>query len=510
MKKLKRKQKCSFRCRLKTVKFVKRNPLIFVFTIYFFIAFFRLNEIPGEWFGDISILNNYVLQILRGKWPFYFSLSAGPFYHYLISPLIFLVGNSYVDYKIASVIIGGVAVYFIYLMAKGFAGEKIALLTALISSISFWTIVWARVGNSQIVIPLLVALIFYFLQRYLKMGKIKDLFWVSFFSGLGLFTYPQTFVFPLLLLFWLFVRKKFRGISISLIFLIPFLILFSAVLLRQRQDFISGYVGSKVPKIQQFINPKTYGDMGIRVIRILGMFHFKGEEGFRINVPNTPHLDPVSGIFMILGVYYWIKKNRKMTLYFFISFLILIIPSASPSIYLREIPNSGRTIGVIPLVYLMVASGIVFIYEKIKELKTFYLTGVLLLIASLNIYKYFVLYPDNLPNKNIAFGKRISQYIDTLPKNNSVILMSCCWGEWGQPEPDAIFYNLKQKRNIYRIQKIDTLLSFCGTSMKSENKAVILDPNDTLSFNKLINCFPEGTLFTYEEKSQPVYSVFNY
>ncbi len=488
-------------------KTVVKYPIQLILFGYLISALFKLNEIPGEWFGDISILHEYVSRIIDGHWPWGFSLSAGPFYHYLVAPLILVIGQNYIHYKIASVLVGGLGVYFTYLSAKKLAGQKIALLTALISSISFWTIVWARVGNSQIAIPLLVSATIFFAEKFTKNNDLRYLLAGVFFSSMGLFTYPQTFVLPLLLLLWLVFKKKYKMAVFCVLAFLPATLIIFRVYNIQKDNFSTGYVGSKVPKVQQFLQVDTYKKMGIRVVRTLGMFHFKGEEGFRTNVSNTTHIDIISSVFLMVGLYYWLKKDKKMLLLMIITFFIIIIPSCSPSIYLRETPNNGRTIGVIPFVYLFIASGIYFFYKKIsnKGTKKVFLICTIAAIASLNLYKYFVLYPRNLPNRNVAFGKIISDYIDFLPKDTKLGLTSCCWGEWGQPEPKAIYYDLKNKEGRENI--IDGRFANNVCDPQERNVVYIFNPNDKTTIDIYQKCFPGEKIVTYSEGGWNVFTA---
>ena len=184
---------------LKVSNIIKEHPLSFILFGYFSIAFYRLDKIPGEWYGDISNVHEYVFLILNGEFPFFFFQSAGPIYHYLISPLIFLIGSRYIQYKIASVMVGGLAIFTIYKMADVLVGKMFAFLVAAVASFSFWTIVWARTGNSQILVPVLTATIVYSIEKYFKVGKYRYLILGIASSSAGLFTYPATFILPLFL-----------------------------------------------------------------------------------------------------------------------------------------------------------------------------------------------------------------------------------------------------------------------------------------------------------------------
>src|SRR3989338_6962645 len=89
--------------------------LVIIFALL--VRLFRLDYIPGEWYGDISNVHEYVEQILAGKWPFYFFQSPGPLYHYLITPIAIIFANhGYETYKIASVIVSLIGLLGSFLM----------------------------------------------------------------------------------------------------------------------------------------------------------------------------------------------------------------------------------------------------------------------------------------------------------------------------------------------------------------------------------------------------------
>jgi 4-amino-4-deoxy-L-arabinose transferase-like glycosyltransferase len=116
--------------------------------IYLAATGYHLRMLPGEWYGDISIEHRYILSILAGDWPYHFELSAGPAYHYVVAAFAKIMGASYLTYKIASVATGLVVILIMYLLGKELAGRRAGLLTALVGAVSFWLILFARLGSS--------------------------------------------------------------------------------------------------------------------------------------------------------------------------------------------------------------------------------------------------------------------------------------------------------------------------------------------------------------------------
>lgn len=496
----------------------KRVLFLGISLTFIWLGVFRLGQIPGEWYGDISNVHEYVSQILRGEWPFYFFQSPGPVYHYVIVPIIMVIGQSYTDYKIASVIVGLIGLLAMYLLAREIDEIKVGLLTMGIASSSFWYIVWARTGNSQIIIPSEVALMVFFVIRFKNSRRWRDLLWSIFAASLGFFTYPQTFILPglfFLLLFYTFIinrtiKNKGKIIFYSLIVFLPAVLLFGKIVTNQPDNFTSGYIGSKLFKIQEMPPGTIFSILVRNAWRTATMFYIEGDAVFRVNVSRSPELDRISGGFFLIGILYWLKsKRRKYFPYILISLVLLPIPSMSPALPPIEIPNSGRTIGMVPFVYILIASGMVFLFEYLRRIpKSIKYALFFLLIVMMvyqNLLKYFIRYPEGLPNRNVPFGKIIASYIDNLPPQTHVFLTSCCWGEWGQPEPKAIYYVLKNKKGRENIV-YDPFITSCDKVKKTEETLLIFNPTDINLVNQFKGCFPDGNVSWYEFSDQSIFS----
>ena len=112
-----------------------------------------------------------------------------------------------------------------------------------------------------------------------------------------------------------------------------------------------------------------------------------------------------------------------------------------------DVPSATRSIGILPFVYILIAYGFDSVMRLIKT-KSIKLIAILFLVAIfiLNFNQVFIEYPRGLPNQNVPFDKIIALEIDKLPRNISVYVIGCCWGEWGQPDTRAIKYRLNHAR----------------------------------------------------------------
>lgn len=486
-------------------------PLVIILVAFVSVAIFRLEEIPGEWFGDISIVNNYVLSILGGNFPLGFVTSAGPLYFYLISPFIAFFGVSYLNYKLISVGVGAAGLIAFYFFAKEIASRRVALLTTFITAFSFWYMVWARLGNYNIITPGVTALMMYFFIKYTKSHNTKWLFFSIFTSCLGLFIYAGTFLLPfvlfVLLMFEMVVSRKVFEVKRFLLILllyVPALVIFALIVAYSRDNFVNGYLGIKIFNNEALSLNDFWYRLFANALRTATMLNIEGDIVFRWNIPKMPLLDKISSIFFLIGFVGALLKEKKYLPFILLPLFIFPIPSMLPGHPAVEVPSSPRTMAIMPFVFLLTARGIEYLRLLTQKSQGAVLgmsvTAIfLVLITCLNLYNYFVIYPVGLPNKNTPFGKIIASYIDTLPTNTEIYLASLRRGEWGQPEYDGIYWALKNKEKLI----IDDL----PNCYKKPTRffSVIFASYQDEQVNSIRSCFPKATLEQHIINGQKVF-----
>lgn len=477
---------------------------------FFIVGLYRLDTLPGEWFGDISIVNNYVSEILAGNHPFIFVTSAGPVYFYCIAPIIYLVGASFLTYKLISLSVGVVGIVVIYLFARALFSSRIALITSFLTACSFWYLVWARLGNYNICVPILTACMLYCFLKYVHGHHFRWLAGSIIASGFGLFLYAGTFVLPVVLcalylydLVWQRKKMEWRQIWRMACWYLPIFTLFMLLLFLSARQEADGYLGTKL--IDTFSLP--LGDfllqLGRNAFRTLTMLHLEGDIVFRWNIPAKPLIDTVSGIVFIFGVLLLFIQKKSCLPYIVIPACLLLIPSILPGHPAIEVPSSPRTLAILPFVFVSIAYGIDCMYVFFKE-KIGPFGGKILLLALcvvilyLNMYAYFVQYPTHLPNRNVPYSKLIAAFIDTVSTETPVYITALEWGEWGQPEYDGIYYALQHRDRI-----LSTDVPTCdlvGTAF-----VVIASPYQQEEVSVLQSCIPTATIREHRKNGQLVF-----
>jgi len=415
--------------------------IVLIVLLAFIVRIYKLDSIPGSMWGDVTTHFHLAKQILDGH-PFtdYIFGADGPLFSYVVSLFSFLGGLSFYTMKLATAIIGTLFVLVLYFHAKEFFKKKeIAYIIAFLAAVSFWGITFSRQAKPHILVPLFISLTIYFI--------LKKRYWIAgIFLGLGMYTQAS---------FW---GMFFLSISHWHIVVVAGIVSF--FLFRQmivHPDYLvapTSFIGEK------FNASAHISILGYIKIILAGLvtnllsFNVRGDEIFRHNIPNHPHLDWVTGIFFILG---WIfvlfhvykKKDRNYLLLLIVPFFMVQIPSLLDTHNYHGIPNMGRMIGTLPFACMFAGYGIYQSSKKIrhKQGRKVFIGVILLIIATINLYNYFIVYPKTLPNNNLPSDKIIAEFIDKEPMGERIVA-ECCFGEWGAPEQDAIVLQLKKPRPI--------------------------------------------------------------
>jgi len=446
--------------------------LFLIITIATFLRLYKLDSIPGEMWGDVIEHYRLTQKILNGN--FYLSYAFGgdgPLFSYISASISKIVGLSFWSLKFSTAIIGILlAIVTFYFSLELFSSKKIALVSSFLTAVSFWSLTFSRQGKPHILVPFIITISLYYLLK-------KRYFVAGFFLGLGMYSQAG---------FWgAFLFSLYNPIS----FLIAFITSLPLILNINNSIALSGnFYVEKLGINSNFSLFHSAQTLLINIWKNILSFNIRGDNCFRHSISGQPHVDFTSGILFIIGflliiVSFIKKENKKLWPFFIYPFLIIQIPSIMDINNPTSIPNMGRMIGIIPFVYMSIAYGLVKLINLIKNkiIENFLLAIILIAIFLINFNNYFFKYPSDLPNGNVPFGKIIADEINKYDnKINKIIVTGCCWGEWGQPEPDGIRFQLKNDKKLISYNN-DNLKEFIFSEADLDDKEdvlFILNPND--------------------------------
>ena len=286
-----------------------------------------LDDVPPGWRDD-ELINSLVIsqKAIDGQLSVYYADASGheSLYHLMNAVMLAIFGPGVAGIRWLSAILGTLAVPLTYLVGYRLFGRAVGLLAAATLALSFWSLMYSRVGIRHVSLPVFMLAAFYFFLKALtrpgaspENGSPKalgfgppltDFLVAGLFLGIGFYTYFASRGVPLILLIfctylWLFqsslLRKARSGVLImfGLAALLALPLVF--VLLGQPES------EARVSELAAPLITARTGDFGPLVENIagtLGMFHSSGDEEWLYNIPGRPVFGPLGAIFFWLGV----------------------------------------------------------------------------------------------------------------------------------------------------------------------------------------------------------------
>jgi hypothetical protein len=409
------------------------------------VRLFRLDTIPAEMWGDVT--SHYFLadKILSGNYFFDYEFGGdGPLFSYLAAAVALVTGLSFASLKLTGALIGTLLVLANYFYAETlFRSRRIGYVAAFFTAVSFWPLVMSRQAKPYILVPVLVAVALTFALR--QKPALAGI-------AVGLGVYAQAAFWGTPFLFLLMPA----ALPVATVVALPVLISFV-----KNPSLLTGsgsYLGSKLHVVSSPV------DRLLRVFDNLGKnlmsFNFTGDSTFRQNIVGHPHLDLLSGILFLVGVGVLLvravkTRDRRLTYWFLLPFLVLQIPLLADQ-FPSDSPNIGRLSCLLPVTMAAVAYGLTWLTGHVcrlldgrvpsSRLAAGGFAGIILAaVTVINLVNYFDIYPRGLPNRNTPFDLIIAQNIDARPYGTTSILLGCCWGDAGQPEPDAVWFRTSKQ-----------------------------------------------------------------
>jgi hypothetical protein len=444
-----------------------------------FFRFYQIAVLPGGLFPDEAANGLDINSMQQGDLqPFYErgngrealffymlwgsveSFGKGPWQHHVVSSFVGLL----------SVILCFFVTRKLLGLATGFS-EKQATTTALLASFFMATSTWhttlSRTAFRANLIPLFTsATIYLLLLAYKSSTKVKQYIF-SILAGacfaLGFYSYiAYRIMAPLLILIilWpllaeIFKTKSFFVIKKWFLAFVLFCIAF-AIAIAPLANYFYTHPGSFVGRSGQVsvFNPELnngnlLGTIGEVTKQSLLGFVTIGDLNWRHNISGMPFLSPLYSIFFILGLismtllaarYTFSPRKRSGDWPYFVlagwfwSMLIPVITTA------EGIPHGLRSIGTIPVIFIMSAWGLVQIYKFAARLIEFrhtmqkdwqlnlvknatkVMVVVFIIAVTLHGYTSYFVYAANSPENYYAFRSDltvVSNYINNKFDNSN-------------------------------------------------------------------------------------------
>ncbi|MFZ0545438.1 MAG: glycosyltransferase family 39 protein [Candidatus Promineifilaceae bacterium] len=348
----------------------KKHLFLAVATIILVVtAVFRLvnlQDLPPGLARDETLNADIASFILQGRHALFFREGYGhePLYHYLGAVAQSLFGDNYLAIRLPSVYLGlllvAAVMTFVRRLCRKPGSLLVASLAGLFLAVSWWPIIFSRVGLRPILEPLLLVGAFYFWERRPYLAGLL----------LGLATYSYTaarvvLVIPLLMLVYLLLLRNSlkvgrERLKAAVIIGVVTLIVYAPLGLTLRAD---PTLQERVNQLDGPLEAARSGDFTPIIqstIATLGVFTFTGDPLSSYTLPGVPLFGLLMGVLFYGGLLLCLSRIGQDARYGLL--LIWLGTTLLPSAAAPDAPSLIRLIGAMPVVYLLPALAVGWLY----------------------------------------------------------------------------------------------------------------------------------------------------
>ena len=334
------------------------------------LRFVNLAAVPQGIFHDEAWSAAKALNLLKGTAPaqVYFPENNGmdALHVYLIALLFKFTGPLALGSRLISALMGTLAVLATYwlaweLPASDRRRHATAIIAAIVYSIMLTAIATSRSGWHSPSFALLAMLCLAALLRARRLGRRRWFIVAGALAGLAQYTYPSARLLPV----WLMVIAVLdlalqRGYRRSVLINYLLVAAVAAIVFLPLGVY---FIQDPQWLVERAEQTSSAIDLGQNTLKTLLAFVVQGSAENLHNLPGRPLLDPVLGLFFIIGLGVCVIKHRAAQVILLCGVVIL-----SLAVVLTEAaPLTRRWTAVLPLVAIIVALGLITVVNWITD-----------------------------------------------------------------------------------------------------------------------------------------------
>jgi hypothetical protein len=301
-----------------------------------------------------------------------------------------------------------------------------------------WHITFSRIVYELILMPLVLSLQVLFLFKALKTGRRRWWALSGVMLALGMNTYTAyrvaPFFFAAYFVYWLVahrqrIRRDFEGMVVFAVGAAVGVAPLAAYTFRNWDVFIS-----RINHISIFRDVEaagSYAPLWSNLFKTLYMFNWQGDMAALNNLPGAPLLHAVVALLLVLGMAWALRWFWKELPFFYLIWFAAVASVAVLSVA-HEAPTARRPIGLVPVIYLLVAAVFSQIWrawegawgEKRWKPLAIGLSAVVVFVMAANLHTYFrVLAVDSSVQAAYSPSESaVGEYLTTLPADEIIYM----------------------------------------------------------------------------------------
>jgi len=433
--------------------------LLFLLGLALTTRLYRLESVPPEMNSDHVEKLLDVNDVLEERYYIFFERNTGrePMQFYLVAAIIklFDTGLTFYSLKLSNVVMAFLSVIGTYLLGREIGGHRLGWMAGFFVVVALWAVAPSRVGLRYPFTPAFTSFSLWLLWRALRTNHRNDWLMAGGLLGMGLHGYTAFRVMPLaatatvLLKMWLerpewrklgqYVTNFALYVGVSCFIFLP--------LARYMYDFPEMFwyrALTRSTSLEAQISEPLWVLGTQTLLRTLGMFNWVGDPVFVSIIPHVPVLNPITSAFFVLGLGYTLvvltRQRPFLALALLLNGFMLLTPSMLNFAFPRESPSVVRTGGAIPVIALLFALGVRYLYQRLREewpnqwgrMASPVLVGLLLsAMAIINYNRYFDTYLTNyrLSSMNtVEVAGTMSDYLSIVGDTEHMFIKG--WAHW--------------------------------------------------------------------------------
>jgi 4-amino-4-deoxy-L-arabinose transferase-like glycosyltransferase/DNA-binding beta-propeller fold protein YncE len=338
-----------------------------------FLRLYRLDQIPfGTWYDEASG-GLFALNLINhpGYLPIFSDTAQLPAHLYYLVALSFRIfGESTYALRLVSVCFGLATVVAAYFAGKELFDRRMGLVVAFLLAVSRWDINWSRIAMHGVTVPFFELLTMGFILRALRRQRLLDYTLAGMTLGFGLCFYFSFRLFPVVICFFLgalwltrhdLVRSSWRGFLILILGAVIAAMPVIQFAVTQPEAFWGRLQTTSI--LQGKTIQEAIKSVAQTTREHLLMFNYQGDRNGRHNLSGAPMLDPIAGSLLVLGTALSLARLRRPASLLLLVWLLFML---APGIFSLdfESPQSYRSIGSLPAVYLLAAVPIQALWQE--------------------------------------------------------------------------------------------------------------------------------------------------
>ena len=331
------------------------------------IRLWALGELtPGVWY-DEAVNAIDARFVVHDGFPIFFVGNNGrePLFIYSLATSFKLFGYNALALRFVSTATGLLTVSVSFALVRSIWGTRPALIATTLLATSVWPLILSRLGMRAALLPLLLSVAVFWLWTGLQKRSAWRTALGGVFFGLAAYSYTAVRVAPVWVLVfcavWLVTWRWSQGLTFarSLALVGAFWLAASITAAPLAAYFLKDLDQLATRVAQESIlvaEPNHLHGLVNNTVSTLGMLSVRGDLNGRHNLPGRPVFDPPLAVFALIGLAVIAARYRRPES---VLALLWLATMFLPGILSRESPHQLRTAGIIPIVYVLPAIGLI-------------------------------------------------------------------------------------------------------------------------------------------------------